>query len=45
VGDGEAVQLTTTELSLFLEGSVLVGKISLSPPEMKHFSLASDWSM
>jgi transposase len=45
VGDGEAVPLTTTELSLFLEGSVLVGKISLSPPEMKHFSLASEPSM
>lgn len=44
-GEGEAVQLTTTELSLFLEGSVLVGKISLSPPEMKHFSLASETSM
>ncbi len=39
-GDGEPVRLTTTELSLFLEVSRLVGKISLSPSEMKHFSLA-----
>jgi transposase len=35
----ESVRLTTTELSLFLEGSKLVGKIDLSPPEMMHFSL------
>ena len=39
-GDGEPVRLTTTDLSLFLEGSRLVGKISLSPPEMTQFSLA-----
>ena len=37
--DSDAVRLTTTELSLFLEGSKLVGKIMLSPPEMTHFSL------
>ena len=37
--DSDAVRLTTTELSLFLEGSQLVGKINLSPPEMTHFSL------
>ena len=37
--DDDAVRLTTTELSLFLEGSKLVGKIKLSPPEMTHFSL------
>ena len=40
VGDGAPVRLTTTELSLFLEGSRLVGKILLSPPEMTQFSLA-----
>ena len=40
VEDDDAVRLTTTELSLFLEGSNLVGKIKLSPPEMTHFSLA-----
>ena len=36
----DPVRLTTTELSIFLDGSKLVGKISLSPPEMTHFSLA-----
>lgn len=36
----EAVRLTVSELELFLEGSKMVGKISLSPPEMVHFSLA-----
>jgi transposase len=39
--DGEPVRLTTSELSLFLEGSRFVGKISLSPPEMTQFSLAT----
>lgn len=38
--EGEPVRLTTSELSLFLEGSRFVGKISLSPPEMTQFSLA-----
>ena len=38
---GETVRLTLSELQLFLEGSKLVGKISLSPPEMMHFSLAN----
>jgi transposase len=36
----EAVRLTVSELELFLEGSKMVGKISLSPPEIVHFSLA-----
>lgn len=35
------VRLTLSELQLFLEGSKLVGKISLSPPEMTYFSLAN----
>lgn len=39
--EGETVRLTLSELQLFLEGSNLVGKISLSPPEMVHFSLAN----
>ena len=30
---GRALQLTMTELSLFLEGSELVGKVTLSPSE------------
>jgi transposase len=38
---GETVRLTLSELQLFLEGSKLVGKISLSPPEMVDFSLAN----
>lgn len=40
--DSDCVRLTTTELSLFLEGSTLVGKIKLSPTEMTHFSLVKD---
>ena len=39
--EGTTVRLTLSELQLFLEGSKLVGKISLSPPEMVHFSLAN----
>ena len=39
--EGATVRLTLSELQLFLEGSKLVGKISLSPPEMVHFSLAN----
>jgi hypothetical protein len=27
------VQLTVSELQLFLEGSALVGKVALSPPD------------
>ena len=30
--DGDAVKLTTSELTLFLEGSQLIGRRSLSPP-------------
>lgn len=30
-----ALALTATELSLFLEGSALVGKVTLSPPEFR----------
>jgi transposase len=39
--EGETVRLTLSELQLFLEGSKLVGKILLSPPEMVDFSLAN----
>lgn len=35
------VRLTLSELQLFLEGSKLVGKISLSPPEIVDFTLAN----
>jgi transposase len=30
---GEAVKLTPSELSLYIEGATLVGKVTLSPPE------------
>ena len=33
-GNGESLMLTSTELALFLEGCRLVGKVSLSPPEI-----------
>ena len=39
---GEPLRLTTSELQLFLEGSKLVGKISLSPPEFDRFSLVAE---
>jgi len=32
----ESLQLTMTELQLFLEGSVLVGRVTLSPPVFQH---------
>jgi transposase len=31
-GDGEGLHLTVSEFALLLEGSELVGKMSLSPP-------------
>jgi transposase len=37
-----AVELTMSELSLFLEGSELVGQISLSPAEIKPTALAME---
>jgi transposase len=37
-----AVELTMSELSLFLEGSELVGKISLSPTQIKPTALAME---
>jgi len=38
--EGGAVELTTTELTLFLEGSELVGRISLSPSPVCEYDLA-----
>lgn len=35
-----AIELTTTELSLFLEGSQLVGKVMLSPEKITEKDLA-----
>lgn len=36
----DALRLTMNELQLFLEGSRLVGKMSLSPPPFEHKPLA-----
>ena len=38
--DGGALSLTMSELSLFLEGSELVGKRALSPAPITHAELA-----
>jgi len=40
-GDMKSVELTTSELSLFLEGSALVGKIALSPKKYVVRALAN----
>jgi transposase len=41
--DGDdPITLTISELDLFLEGSVLVGRVALAPPALTQFSLASD---
>ncbi len=37
--DGDAMRLTMSELSLFLEGSSLVGRVKLSPDEFVFESL------
>jgi transposase len=36
------VTLTVSELDLFLDGSTVVGRMALSPPPVRQFSLASD---
>jgi transposase len=38
---GEAVELTATELALFLEGSELVGRVTLSPAALGGDALAA----
>jgi len=40
-GVGASVELTMSELALFLEGSEIVGRISLSPEEIKPMPLAN----
>jgi transposase len=40
--DGAALQLTTSELALFIEGCELVGKRSLSPDAVRPIVLAPD---
>lgn len=39
-GEGASVELTMSELSLYLEGSTLVGKVALSPRRIGATSLA-----
>ena len=39
-GSASALSLTVTELQLFLEGSALVGKMTLSPPPLSRKDLA-----
>ena len=39
--EGSALSLTMSELSLFLEGSELVGKRALSPAPITHAELAA----
>jgi transposase len=36
------ITLTVSELDLLLDGSTMVGRVTLSPPALTHFSLASD---
>lgn len=43
--DRQAVQLTASELALFIEGSTLVGKHALSPREVERKSLVSARAM
>jgi len=43
--DGRNVQLTTSELSLFLEGCTLVGRRELSPQQIVPVPLALDRAM
>ena len=42
---GTSLELTMSELALFLEGSRVVGRIELSPSEYQHTALASDTSV
>lgn len=37
--EGEALELSTSELQLFLEGCELVGRMRLSPPQMREENL------
>jgi transposase len=42
--DDAPIALTVSELDLFLDGSTMVGRVTLSPPPLTQFSLASDHS-
>jgi transposase len=41
-GSRDPITLTVSELDLFLDGSTVVGRVTLTPPALTHFSLASD---
>jgi len=41
-GQGEALEMTTSELALFLEGCALVGRQKLSPPKIGYQTIAID---
>ena len=41
-GSSASVELTMTELALFLEGSKIVGRIPLSPTQIRPTALAKD---
>ena len=41
-GSRDPITLTVSELDLFLDGSTVVGRVTLTPPALSHFSLASD---
>jgi transposase len=38
----DPIRLTVSELDLLLDGSALVGRVTLAPPAITHFSLARD---
>ncbi len=38
----DPITLTVSELDLFLDGSTVVGRVTLTPPALMHFSLARD---
>ena len=40
----DPIRLTVSELDLLLDGSALVGRVTLAPPAITHFSLARDRS-
>lgn len=40
--DGQVVRLTASELALFIEGCLLVGKYSLTPIALERKTLVSD---
>jgi transposase len=41
-GSRDPITLTVSELDLFLDGSTVVGRLTLTPPALTHLSLARD---